>query len=116
MAAIQPKHLDSSAMDPILLVRCDAGETFGVAPSALEHAGAPITVWEAVDGEPRPSLHGIGGVVLFGSSYNVEHADEQRFIADTRALTIEAVERQDSLTSASASARRCSPGRSTLPW
>ena len=81
-------------MDPILLVRCDAGETFGVAPSALEHAGAPTTVWEAVDGEPRPSLHGIAGVVLFGSSYNVEHADEQRFIADARALTIEAVERQ----------------------
>ncbi len=81
-------------MDPILLVRCDAGETFGVAPSALEHAGAPTTVWQAVDGEPRPSLHGIGGVVLFGSSYNVEHADEQRFIADARALTIEAVERE----------------------
>jgi GMP synthase-like glutamine amidotransferase len=81
-------------MDPILLVRCDAGETFGVAPSTLEHAGAPTTVWEAVDGEPRPSLHGIAGVVLFGSSYNVEHADEQRFIADARALTIEAVERE----------------------
>ena len=80
-------------MDPILLVRCDAGETFGIAPGALEHAGAPTTVWQAVDGEPRPSLDGIAGVVLFGSSYNVEHADEQRFIADARALTIEAVER-----------------------
>ena len=80
-------------MDPILLVRCDAGETFGIAPSALEHAGAPTTVWQAVDGAPRPSLDGIAGVVLFGSSYNVEHAAEQRFIADARALTIEAVER-----------------------
>lgn len=81
-------------MDPILLVRCDAGETFGVAPSALEHAGAPTTVWNAVDGEPRPSLDGIAGVVLFGSSFNVEHADEQRFIADARALTLEAIERE----------------------
>ena len=81
-------------MEPILLVRCDAGETFGIAPGALEHAGAPTTVWQAVDGEPRPSLDGIAGVVLFGSSYNVEHADEQRFIADARSLTIEAVERE----------------------
>ena len=79
-------------MGPILLVRCDASETFGVAPSALENAGAPTTVWEALDGEPRPSLDGVSGVVVFGSSFNVEHADEQAFIKDARELTLEAVE------------------------
>jgi GMP synthase (glutamine-hydrolysing) len=80
-------------MEPILLVRCDAGETFGVAPSALEAAGAATTRWEALDGDPRPSLDGIGGVVLFGSSYNVEHAEEQPFIKDARELTLEAIDR-----------------------
>jgi GMP synthase (glutamine-hydrolysing) len=80
-------------MDPILLVRCDAGETFGIAPSAIEHAGAPTAIWEAVGGEPRPSIDGVAGVVLFGSSYNVEHADEQRFIEDARELTLEAIDR-----------------------
>jgi len=44
------------AMGHILLVRCDAGETFGAAPSALEAAGASTVIWEALEGEPRPSL------------------------------------------------------------
>ena len=79
-------------MGPILLVRCDASETFGVAPSALENGGAPTAIWEALEGEPRPSLDGVSGVVVFGSSFNVEHADEQAFIKDARELTLEAVE------------------------
>jgi len=81
-------------MDPILLVRCDDAETFGIAPSALENAGAPTAIWDALDGEPRPSLDHISGVVLFGSSYNVEHADEQPFIKDARELTLDAIERR----------------------
>jgi GMP synthase-like glutamine amidotransferase len=80
-------------MDPILFARCDPVETFGVAPAAMEAAEAPVVVWEALDGEPRPSLDGIGGVVLFGSSYNVEHADQQPFIKDARELTLEAIDR-----------------------
>jgi GMP synthase (glutamine-hydrolysing) len=80
-------------MDPILLVRCDAGETFGITPSALEAADAPVTIWEALQGEAPPSLDGISGVVVFGSSYNVEHADEQPFMKDARELTLEAIER-----------------------
>jgi GMP synthase (glutamine-hydrolysing) len=80
-------------MEPILLVRCDPEETFGIAPSALETAGAPTVIWEALDGGPRPSLDGVSGVVLFGSSYNVEHADEQPFIKEARELTLDALER-----------------------
>lgn len=79
-------------MDPILLVRCDPEETFGIGLSSLGTAGAPTTIWEALDGEPRPSLDGISGVVLFGSSYNVEHAAEQPFIKDARELTLEAID------------------------
>ena len=32
--------------------------------------------------------------MLFGSTFNVEHADEQPFIKDVRELTLEAVDRQ----------------------
>ena len=77
----------------MLFARCDPVETFGVALPAVEAAGVPVTVWEALDGEPRPSLDGIAGVVLFGSSYNVEHADEQPFIKDARELTLESIDR-----------------------
>ncbi|HVF07745.1 MAG TPA: type 1 glutamine amidotransferase [Actinomycetota bacterium] len=80
-------------MDRILFARCDPVETFGVALPAVEAAGVPVAIWEALDGEPRPSLDGIAGVVLFGSSYNVEHADEQPFIKDARELTLEAIDR-----------------------
>jgi GMP synthase (glutamine-hydrolysing) len=80
-------------MGPILLVRCDPEETFGVAPSALEAAGAPSTIWEALDGAPRPSLDGVGGVIVFGSSYNVEQASEQPLIKEVRELTLDAIDR-----------------------
>lgn len=80
-------------MNPILFARCDPVETFGVGPAAMQRAGVAMTVWEALDGEPRPSLDDVSGVVLFGSSYNVEHADEQPFIHDARELTLEAIDR-----------------------
>jgi GMP synthase (glutamine-hydrolysing) len=80
-------------MNQIVFARCDPLETFGVALPAVKAVGLPVTVWEALDGEPRPSLDGVVGVVLFGSSYNVEHADEQPFIKDARELTLEAIER-----------------------
>ena len=34
------------------------------------------------------------GVVLFGSTYNVEHAEEQPFIKEVRELTLEAMDRE----------------------
>jgi GMP synthase-like glutamine amidotransferase len=67
----------------------------GVAPAAVEAAGATISVWNALDsGEPRPSLDGIGGVVVFGSTFNVEHAEEQPFIKETAELIREALDRR----------------------
>ncbi len=81
-------------MKPILLVRNDAFETFGVAPKAFAGAGTEVAVWEAVHAQPVPSLDDVGGVVVFGSSYNVEHADEQPFIQQVAALTREAVDRE----------------------
>ena len=81
-------------MRPILFVRCDPLETFGIARDAVESAGAQVRTWDAIDTDAdRPDLDDVEGVVLFGSSYNVEHADEQPFIKELRELTAEAVER-----------------------
>ena len=79
-------------MQPILFARCDAGETFGVAKRAVEGAGVPVAVWEALEGGERPSATDFSGIVVFGSIYNVEHADERTFIHEGRTLTTEAME------------------------
>lgn len=82
-------------MKPVLLVRNDPYETFGVATSAFGHAGAPVLVYDAIDADTaRPSLDGVSGVVMFGSSHNVEHAEEQPFIKEVRELTLEAIDRR----------------------
>ena len=81
-------------MKPILFVRCDVVDTFGIAPGAVADAGAEIRTWDAIDpATERPSLDEVGGVVVFGSTYNVEHADEQPFIKEVRELTREAIDR-----------------------
>jgi GMP synthase (glutamine-hydrolysing) len=81
-------------MTPILFVRCDASETFGVAPDAVRSSGGTFEVWNALDGdEPTPALDRVSGVVVFGSTFNVEHADEQPFIKLTAELIREALDR-----------------------
>jgi GMP synthase (glutamine-hydrolysing) len=81
-------------VDPLLYVRCDKVETFGGALTAADDAGVSVDVWDAIDpAAPRPDLSRVAGVVVFGSTYNVEHADEQPFIKAVGDLTIEAVER-----------------------
>jgi GMP synthase (glutamine-hydrolysing) len=80
-------------MKPVLFVRCDRVDTFGLAPSAVADAGAEVRVWEAVDGVEAPALEDVGGVVVFGSTYNVEHADEAPFIKLVRDVTREAIDR-----------------------
>ena len=82
-------------MTVILFVRCDKADTFGVAPSAVEAAGAIVRVWDAIDPNgSRPSLDEVGGVVVFGSTFNMEHADEQPFIKETSELMREAIDRR----------------------
>ena len=79
-------------MRPLLFVRADDFETFGIGRGAVEDTGAEVRVWEAVAGEPAPSLEDVDGVVMFGSSFNVEHADEQPFIHAMRDVTREALD------------------------
>lgn len=82
-------------MATILFVRCDEFETFGVAPEAVRAAGGTVRVWNVRDAsEPRPSLDDVQGVVVFGSTFNVEHADEQPFIKEAADLMRESMERE----------------------
>ena len=82
-------------MSRLLFVHCDEVDTFGIAPGAVAAAGADVQVWDALDRTvSRPDLDTVQGVVLFGSTFNVEHADEQPFIKDVRELTLEAIDRQ----------------------
>jgi GMP synthase (glutamine-hydrolysing) len=78
---------------PIVFARADEFETFGIGRTAVEGAGAEVRVWDAIGGEPAPPLEDVGGVVLFGSSFNVEHADEQPFIGALRDLTLASLDR-----------------------
>jgi len=82
-------------MTTILFVRCDKADSFGVAPSAVEAAGAILRVWDAiVESGLRPTLDDVDGVVVFGSTFNLEHADEQPFIKETSDLMREAMDRR----------------------
>jgi GMP synthase-like glutamine amidotransferase len=80
-------------MQPLLFTKGDADETFGIAPTAVTDAGAQVRVWDAIAGEPAPSLEDVGGLVVFGSAFNIEHAGEQPFIDRLRALTLDALDR-----------------------
>jgi GMP synthase (glutamine-hydrolysing) len=78
---------------PLLFVKAEAAERFGVGTKAVADAGADVTVWDAIGGEDRPSLDDVAGVVMFGSSFNVEHAGEQPFIHELSRFTAEALDR-----------------------
>jgi GMP synthase (glutamine-hydrolysing) len=79
----------------ILLVRFDEDDTFGVAPAAVKAAGAEVRVWTASDAAaPRPGLDDVQGVAVFGSVYNIEHADEQPFIKEASDLIRETLDRR----------------------
>jgi GMP synthase (glutamine-hydrolysing) len=81
-------------MRPLLFVRADSSETFGIAPAAVRDAGAHTVVWDAIGGDPAPALDDVAGIVMFGSAFNVEHADEQPFIHEMSAVTLEALARR----------------------
>jgi len=80
-------------MKPLLFAKADAAETFGIGHTAVTDAGAQVRVWDAIHDEPAPSLDDVSGVVIFGSSYNIEHVDEQPFIDQLRAITLDALDR-----------------------
>ncbi|MEA2550366.1 MAG: hypothetical protein QOE25_135 [Actinomycetota bacterium] len=80
-------------MKPILMVRNDAMETFGVAMDAFGDAGASILTWDAIGEAERPDLDRISAVVMFGSSYNVDETERYPFLTAIRDFTKETVDR-----------------------
>jgi GMP synthase-like glutamine amidotransferase len=82
-------------MKPVLLVRNDEYETFGVAPGALAAAGCDIrTVNMTAPGAEPPPLEEVAAVVTFGGTVNVDQTDRHPYLAAVRELTREAVERR----------------------
>lgn len=81
-------------MRPILLVRNDGFETFGVAPGALARAGMDLVTTNLTDPSVElPPLEDVSGVITFGGTVNVDQVDEYPQLGAVRQYTREAVER-----------------------
>ena len=75
-------------MKPILLVKNDPVETFGLAIRSIQSTGATTLVLDAADEEaPRPSLEDLSGVVMLGGTMNVDQTDDHPFLKENRELT-----------------------------
>jgi len=77
---------------PILLVRNDAFESFGLAAPALAWAGADVLTANLPAGAGLPPLSAVGGVVMFGGTANVDQTDEHPHLGRARACTKEALD------------------------
>ena len=69
-------------MKPILLVRNDPYESFGVAAPSLAWAGADVVTANLPAGAELPQLSTVSGVVMFGGTANVDQTDEYPHLAD----------------------------------
>lgn len=88
------RAVDSGPMKPVLLVRNDEHETFGIAPGALARAGLDVrTVNMTAPGAELPPLAEIAGLVTFGGVMNVDETERFPFLADVREATRAALER-----------------------
>lgn len=80
-------------MKPVLLVRNDEYESFGVAPSSLAAAGLDVrTVNMTEPGARLPGLADVSAVVTFGGTANVDQLDRYPFLGSVREYTREAVD------------------------
>ena len=80
-------------MKPVLLIRNDWFESFGVAPGALARGGVDflsvdVTKPDAV----LPNLGDVAGVVTFGGTVNVDQVDDHPQLGTVREYTRRAVE------------------------
>lgn len=79
-------------MRPVLLIRNDRYESFGVAPSALAWAGVDVRTVNAKDGVELPPLSEVAGVVAFGGTANVDQVHDHPHLGAVREYTRQAVE------------------------
>lgn len=80
-------------MKPVLLVRNDAWESFGVAPGALARTGVDLLTVNLTEGADLPPLDEVSGVIAFGGTANVDMTDRYPYLATARGYTREAVDR-----------------------
>jgi GMP synthase (glutamine-hydrolysing) len=79
---------------PLLLIRHDRAETFGVAIPTLEAEGHALTVVDAWDGTTSwPRLNEVSAVIEFGGEMNVDDTARLPSLSHERALAAEALER-----------------------
>lgn len=80
-------------MKPVLLVRNDPDETFGVAPGALAWGGLDLlTVNMTLAGAQLPEPPDVAGVVMFGANANVDETDRFPYLGRVRRYALEVVE------------------------
>jgi GMP synthase (glutamine-hydrolysing) len=79
-------------MKPVVLVRNDAFETYGLAVPSLRSAGAELLLVDAFEGETLPELSDVAGVVMLGGTVNADQVDRHPFLLEDRTLTREAVD------------------------
>jgi GMP synthase-like glutamine amidotransferase len=78
---------------PILLVRNDPTESFGVALPSLAKAGADVVTAHMPAGAELPPLDDVSAVITFGGTVNVDQNERYPYLSAVRAYTREAVVR-----------------------
>lgn len=80
-------------MRPVLLVRNDVHESFGVAPGALAWAGCDVLTVNMTEPDALlPPLETVSGVITFGGTANADETARFPYLADVRDYTLGAVE------------------------
>jgi GMP synthase (glutamine-hydrolysing) len=77
---------------PLLLIRNEREDDFGLAPGAFreEHV-EPVSVDAWDESRPWPSLEDVSALVVFGGTMNCDQVDAYPFLARERSLLAEAV-------------------------
>jgi GMP synthase (glutamine-hydrolysing) len=78
---------------PILLVRNDPWESFGLAAPSLARAGADILTANLPAGAELPPPDRVSGVIVFGGTVNVDQVGDHPYLATVRRYTHEVVDR-----------------------
>jgi GMP synthase (glutamine-hydrolysing) len=79
-------------MKPVLLVRNDTYESFGLAAPALAWEGLDVVTANLPAGAELPPPEDVAGVVMFGGTQNVDQTDAFPHLARARVYTRDAID------------------------
>jgi GMP synthase (glutamine-hydrolysing) len=80
-------------MKPVLLIRNDWFESFGVAPGALARGGVDLLTVDVTKADAElPDLEDVSGIVTFGGTVNVDQVDSHPQLGIVRGYTQQAIE------------------------